>query len=353
MILPTFNEGENLPILLERLVVVLAGVDYEIVIVDDNSPDETWRIAADHAARNRRIRSLRRLDDRGLSSAVMAGMAMGRGRVLAVMDSDLQHDEAALIDVIAPVLDGRAELSIGSREAEGGSYGEWSRRRRAASWMGAQLAKRLLGVPVSDPMSGFFAVSSERYRAVADQVNPRGFKILLEFLARGERPTVVEVGYGFRDRVHGTTKLSGGVIGAYLVALIDLVLGRVVSATFTAYALVGAMGVVVRFTALLVLSTLGISSAALIAFELSVVHNYVFDNAFTFADRRHRGLQAAGGFVVFHVIALHGLMVQAGLAAFAGIPIEDLFHAPIWVQALGIAIATTGNFHLHRAITWR
>ncbi len=353
VILPTYNEAENLPILLDRLATILIDIDYEIVIVDDNSPDRTWEIAARYEDSSPRIRSLRRLGERGLSSAVMAGMEVARGRVLAVMDTDLQHDEEALIAIVNPILDGDADVALGSREAEGGSYGEWSKSRRLVSWGGAQMAKRMLGLAVSDPMSGFFAISRERYLAVADQVNPRGFKILLEFLARGEKPRVTEVGYGFRDRVNGATKLTGGVIGNYLVALIDLFAGRLVSATFTAYALVGLMGAVIRFSSLLVMTAFGVQAATLIAFEISVIANYSFNNAFTFAQDRRRGWKAVAGLLPFHMIALHGLMVQAGIAAFAGIETADLWTAPVWVQVVGIGVATTGNFHLNRAITWR
>lgn len=353
IILPTYNEAENLPVLLDRLTVLLVDLDYELIVVDDNSPDGTWEIADGYAEHSPRIQSIRRLTDRGLSSAVMAGMELAQGRVLAVMDSDLQHDENALIDVITPVLDGEADVCVGSREAEGGSYGVWSKRRRFVSWGGAQLARQLLGIPVSDPMSGFFAVSRKRYMDVADEVNPRGFKILLEFVARGSKPRITEVGYGFRDRVAGQSNLSSSVIGAYLVALIDLFIGRIVSATFTAYALVGLLGVAVRFVLLLTLTAAGFGWAAFAAFEVSVVSNYLFNNSFTFAPERRRATRALTGFVLFQVIALHGLMVQAGVAAFAGYEPADLPAASIGIQTIGIVLATTGNFYLNRNITWR
>ncbi len=353
VILPTYNESENLPVLLDRLTVLLADLDYEIIVVDDNSPDGTWEIADQYATDSPRIQSIRRLTDRGLSSAVMAGMQVANGRVLAVMDSDLQHDENALIDVINPILDGEADVCVGSREAEGGSYGEWSKFRRFVSWGGAQLARQLLGVPVSDPMSGFFAVSRERYLLVADEVNPRGFKILLEFVARGTKPRISEVGYGFRERVAGESNLTSSVVGAYLVALIDLFVGRVVSATFTAYALVGLLGVAVRFVLLLVLSAAGFAWAALVAFQISVLTNYVFNNAFTFAPERRRGRRVWSGLIPYQLIALHGLMVQAGVAAFAGYEPADLPTASIGIQIVGIVLATTGNFYLNRNITWR
>ncbi len=353
VILPTYNEATNLPILLDRLIQLLADVDHEIIVVDDNSPDGTWEIAADYAERWPRIRSVRRTNDRGLSSAVLAGMQVAEGRALAVMDSDLQHDETALLAVVEPILAGEADVSLGSREAEGGSYGEWSRWRRFVSWGGKQLARRLLGTPVSDPMSGFFAVSRERFTTVAGDVNPRGFKILLEFLARGPRPRTAEVGYEFRDRIHGATKLSGSVVGAYLLALLDLVIGRVVSASFTAYALVGAVGVVVRYASAGVLVALGAPLAAFLAFEASVLSNYWLNNRFTFAADRRTGAKLVTGLIPFHLVAAHGLLVQAGVVSLATDSTGNLLAGLGPAQLAGILLATTGNYFLNRTITWR
>ncbi len=353
VILPTYNEAENLPILLERLQKVLHDLDYEIIVVDDNSPDGTWEIAEDFAARSNRIRSIRRIDDRGLSSAVIAGMQVADGRVLAVMDSDLQHDENTLLDIVSPVLDGDADIALGSREAEGGSYGDWGRWRRFVSWSGKQLARQMLGIPVNDPMSGFFAVSRERFEQVAGEINPRGFKILLEFLARGPRPRAVEVGYEFRERVHGTTKLTGSVVGAYLLALIDLVVGRIVSATFTAYALVGAVGLLVRFALTPVLDRLGIEPAFELAVEASVLTNYWLNNRFTFAPEKRRGARFWTGLAIFHLVAMHGLVFQIGATEAAA----GLSWLPpsgsISLQLIAIAMATAGNFILNRHLTWR
>ena len=354
VILPTYNESENLPILLDRLIQILADVDHEIIVVDDNSPDGTWQIAADYADEWPRIRSIRRTSDRGLSSAVIAGMEIAEGRVFAVMDSDLQHDEQALLSVVQPILDGDADVSLGSREAEGGSYGEWSQWRRFVSWGGKQLARQLLRVPVSDPMSGFFAVSRERYAEVAGLINPKGFKILLEFLARGPRPRAVEVGYHFRDRIHGSTKLTGSVVGAYLLALVDLVIGRVVSATFTAYAMVGMLGVLVRLTAGGMFEALAISNHWFWAFEVSVLSNYWLNNQFTFSRERRTGSRLVTGFVLFHLVALHGLAVESGVASLA-----DSDRAGIelttgsLVGLLAILVAMAGNYLLNRNVTWR
>ncbi len=221
VLLPTYNEAENIVPLLDRIATTMAGLAYEVLVVDDDSPDETWRVATVYGRTDPRVRVIRRLDERGLSSAVLTGMAASAGRTLVVMDADLQHDEAKIPDLVSAVEAG-ADVCLGSREAEGGGYGSFTRRRRLASRTGAILARGLLGVPVSDPMSGFFAVSRQHYELLAGRINPRGFKILLEFLARGPQPTVAEVGYVFGERFSGTTKLNGSVVAAYLLALADL-----------------------------------------------------------------------------------------------------------------------------------
>ncbi|MEM7275321.1 MAG: polyprenol monophosphomannose synthase [Actinomycetota bacterium] len=226
IIVPTFNEADNILELIDRLDAALAGSSYEIIVVDDDSADGTWRIVEERATSHPRLIVIRRRNERGLSSAVLAGMAASRGRTLVTIDADLQHDESRIPDLVAAVTEDGADLCLGSREAEGGGYGSWRRRRRLASWVGARLARLTLRVPVSDPMSGFFAISRDRYETVGPLVNPRGFKIMLEFLARGPRPAVSEVGYQFGPRLHGTTKLTGLVVWHYLRALASLVRAR-------------------------------------------------------------------------------------------------------------------------------
>lgn len=357
IILPTYNEAKNLPEIVGLLSDVLLDTDYEIIVVDDDSPDRTWEIAGQLAAANGRIQSLRRIGERGLSSAVLAGMHLSRGHVLVVMDADLQHDENAVIELARLIEDG-ADLAIGSREAEGGGYGDWSRWRRTVSWGGKVLAQRVVGTQVSDPMSGFFAISRTQFLATEGAVNPRGFKILLEFLARADQPSVREVGYQFKDRVHGATKMTTSVVGSYLIALLDLLVGRMVSSTFTAYALVGIMGTALRFGLASTLGAFGIASAGIIAFELSVLSNYWLNNRFTFAPAARRGWRFIGGLVPFHIIAMHGIVAQIGLLSLASelwrdVDRDTVFDGPLWLQAVGIAVATTGNYIGNRSITWR
>ncbi len=357
VVLPTFNEAENVPELVERLSVVLSAYDHEILVVDDDSPDQTWAVADDLTARFPRLQSVRRVGERGLSSAVLHGFHLAAGRVLVVMDADLQHDAAILPSMIDPVLAGEVDMTVGSREAEGGSYGDWSASRRFVSWGGKQLACRMLGLSIGDPMSGFFAISRDRFHAVEPVVNPRGFKILLEFLARGERPSVREVGYKFQERTRGVTKLTGSVVGAYLLALVDLVIGRVVAATVTAFAMVGLVSMAARLVLFLALRRLGAvdGTATLVAFEASALLNYALNNRFTFAPMRRRGWAWLRGLVPFHIVALHGFLVQQGVGAVATERVLDgevsVSH-PV-VLAAGVAVAAAGNFVLHGVLTWR
>ncbi|MBK7166108.1 MAG: polyprenol monophosphomannose synthase [Candidatus Microthrix sp.] len=196
VITPTYNEAENIVGLLERVETALAGITYEIIVVDDDSPDETWQLAEAYAEDHQRVRVLRRFHDKGLSPAVLAGMELAEGRTLGVIDADGQHDEAILAAMAERVASGDADICVGSRASDGGSYGDWSRSRRLVSWVATLIARLFLRVPLSDPMSGYFVISREAFEDAAPDVNPQGFKILLEFLGRRPPPE------GGRDGLH-------------------------------------------------------------------------------------------------------------------------------------------------------
>jgi dolichol-phosphate mannosyltransferase len=355
VIVPTYNEAENIPTLVRRLETALAEVDYEIIVVDDDSPDLTWQIADGLARAQPRLSVLRRTDARGLSSAVMAGFGIAQGRTLAVLDADLQHDERILPDLVSAIVDDGAEIAVGSREAPGGSYGEFGPWRRTVSWGGARMARLLLRTPVNDPMSGFFVVSRDRYESVADRVNPRGFKILLEFLATGTPPRVVEVGFKFGQRLHGATKLTGSVILAYVMALIELAGGRFVTARFSAYAIVGLSGVAVRATVLIAIGLFTTTPAASwLAIEAAVLWNYWWNNRFTFNAYRQQGFASVVGLTKFHGVAAHGVLVATATQQLIlnGIGSDGLARTGMAAVA-GLGLATVGNYHLNRSITWR
>ncbi len=356
IVLPTFNEAENIVTVLARLDHALEGIPHELVVVDDDSPDGTWQIAQHYASDHPGVHVIRRSGERGLSSAVLAGMRAARGRVLGVIDADGQHDERILPEMVERVLAG-ADLCIGSRAVEGGGYGDWGRGRRFASWLATEMAHVLLRVPATDPMSGFFVVSREHYEAVAGEVNPQGFKILLEFLSRSG-PVTEEVGYVFRNREHGETKLSGGVVLAYLLALVQLRFGLIVSAQFLRYALVGSVGLVVNLCTFLLAMALGAGSlvAVLLGIQASVVFNFVGHNLFSFRPTNYRGIAALRGLAVYQFFGLYGLLIQGAVFASAQAPIAEQVDAELLAAGLAntiaIALAAVANYLLHERFTW-
>ncbi len=208
LILPTYNEAASISSLIDYIDGVLQSVPHEIIIVDDDSPDGTWKVAEGLMAKHPALRVIRRTSTRGLSSAVIEGFRAAGGDILAVMDADGQHDAILLHKMLASIHAG-AEISIGSRYVAGGSVGEWVTDRRIISSAGTLVAKALSRVRVSDPLGGFFALRADLYKSIRSSLRPSGFKILLEILAHIPVDTsVTEIPLIFRMRLHGHSKLS-------------------------------------------------------------------------------------------------------------------------------------------------
>jgi dolichol-phosphate mannosyltransferase len=222
LVVPTYNERFNIGPLIGRIEAVLKQErhDYEIFLVDDNSPDETWKLAQEMAQENPRLRVIRREGARGLATAVVDGWKAAKGEILGVMDADLQHPPEILPDLLGPLLKGRADIAIGSRHVSGGSVGRWNLTRRSVSRGASAIAFMLLSKvlrPVRDPMSGFFLLK----RSVIDLalLRPTGYKILLEILAKGNYRRVVEVPFVFETRKHGKSKLGPKQYFEFLIHL--------------------------------------------------------------------------------------------------------------------------------------
>ena len=375
VIVPTYNEADNIVEVIDRLRRVLTGQAHEIIIVDDDSPDGTWQLARRHGADDPAVRVIRRIGERGLASAVLDGMAAAEGDALAVIDGDLQHDESVLPAMVRSVLDDGADVCVGTRTAESGSFGDRARSRQWVTAAGTALVRRLLPRlrRTSDPLSGFFVVSRRLYERAAPRISRglREYKILWAFLARSGGLTVTEVGYDFRPRGGGETKLSGAVLLDDLVNALALRLGAAVSPLFVKYCLVGASGVAVSLAvygvgelAGLPTISLGITPdlnpiyvSALLGIQASILTNFVANNYFTFYDRRYRGWGLLGGLLLFQAVSVVGVFVQ--LAVFQllhrnGFPTASA-SADVAVainNSIGLAVATVTNFFLNVSITW-
>ena len=350
VVLPTYNERESLPLAVEALRREL-GEDgnWEVIVVDDDSPDGTWAVAEEMAARDVRIRVYRRLDRRGLSSAVVAGLSLARADRLVVMDADLQHD-VKQVRALAEALD-EAPVAVGSRYTGGGGVGAWSRSRVALSRAATVACTLVLGLVVSDPMSGFFAVRREAFQHVSAKLNPRGYKILMELLAVMRPARVVEVPYGFAPRRFGTSKLSARVAWEFGFALVELLTRSVVSPRFLKYALVGLSGVGVY--AITRWAMAGSERSVLVAVGVSALSNYVWNNAWTFRDRSHdSGPAVVRGVVLFGLVSGTGALIHRAVSAYlAGLTAET--GLAMAASAAGFAIATLWNYFLNHDLTWR
>ena len=372
VVTPTFNEAENLPVLVEAVHAALGTLPHEIVVADDDSPDRTWEVAEALAQDDPSIRVLRRFRDPGLSAAVLDGMTVARGEYLAVIDADLQHDPAILPEMVGMLASGTVDVCVGSRATEGGGYGDWSAARRLVSWVATVIAKVLLRVPVSDPMSGYFVITRAGYESTASQINARGFKILLEFVGRNRSLRVAEVPYEFRNRVHGETKLNRSVIRSYLLAVSELWLGRQIDPVFLLYVLVGIVGLVVNSVAFALaeaagfpLWTTGLNKAIdpiytsfLFSVQVSIFVLFVLNNEFTFWEDRYRGWKLVPAFLAYEVVSIIGTLVHVAVFTFlqnTGFLLSVVGAGPARVvhNLTGAVLALIVNWFLNTTYVWK
>ena len=225
LVIPTYNEAGNIPILVEKVFKIFSDekLDGNIIIVDDDSPDQTWKVAENLKDKFPNLEVLRRQDKRGLSSAVLDGFALANTEIVGVIDADLSHPPEKIPELVLPIIKGEADFTLGSRNIDQGGTENWPFRRKISSKI-ATLA--VLGLTkVKDPMSGFFFLKREVIKNV--ELSPKGFKIGLEILVRGNCKNVIEVPIVFRDREYGESKLSSNVIVDYLLHVSKLYLYKI------------------------------------------------------------------------------------------------------------------------------
>ncbi len=351
IVVPTFNESANISELLRRVHATLGESGWEIVFVDDDSPDGTAAAVRAIARTDPRVRCLQRVGRRGLSSACIEGMLAASAPVIAVMDADLQHDETILPRMLAEV-DAGAEVVVGTRYAEGGSTGDWDASRKSMSVLATRMSRLVLKQPVSDPMSGFFMLRREVLESCVQDLSGMGFKILLDLLASSKRALrVAEVPYTFRDRFAGESKLDSMVVWEYGMLLADKTVGRFIPVRFLVFSLIGGLGVFVHM-ALLTLGLkwggMGFTAAQSVATLLSMVFNYALNNQLTYRDRRLSGWHWWRGLASF--------VVACGIGAVANIGIATWLyeHDTRWVLAAvaGILVGAVWNYAVTQLYTW-
>lgn len=352
VVIPTFNEAANVSRLLERLTVALEGITWEAIFVDDNSPDETAEKVRAIGVSDPRVRVVHRIGRRGLSSAVVEGMLASCAPVLAVIDGDMQHDEAVLPQLLEAISSGKADVAIGTRYVEGGGVSDWDEGRHKLSQWATLIGQKALGVSVSDPMSGYFAVSREFMMTTIPNLSGIGFKILLDTIASAPTPPrVAEIPYVFRSREEGESKIGARVGLEYLALLADKTIGQYIPLRLMSFLVVGAIGLGVHLSILGLLIAFGLSFlvAQSIAVTSAMTFNFFLNNIFTYADRRLRGWKMVGGLLSFYAVCLLGGIANVGVGEWVNNSDGR------WIVA-GIAGAIVGavwNFAASAVVTWR
>jgi dolichol-phosphate mannosyltransferase len=353
VVVPTFNEGPNVPIVVERMARVLAGVAWEIIFVDDDSPDGTAAIAKALGDHDARVRCIRRVGRRGLAGACIEGMLASNARFVAVMDADLQHDEALLTEMLSRLRGGQYDLVVGSRYLADANADGLSRPRLVSSRLAGIVSRGILGIEATDPMSGFFMLRRQLLETIAPRLSTQGFKILADILTSAPgRLRVSEVPYRFRARLHGASKLDSQVALDFLGLLVAKATRNAMPVRFVSFLLVGASGIVVHLLALKAsLSLLDLSFAAgqTLATLIAMTSNFFLNNAVTYRDQRLTGAHALKGLLIFYVICAIGAVSNIGVATWL------YSNRPVWWLAglLGSVVGAVWNYAVSSALVWR
>jgi dolichol-phosphate mannosyltransferase len=353
VVIPTFNERDNVTTLFRRLEKTLAGIPFEAVFVDDNSPDGTWEVLRALSREDGRVRCIRRIGRRGLSGACIEGILASSAPCAAVIDADLQHDETQLPKMLAALQSGEFDLVIGSRYIEGGSAQSFNRQRAGASAFATEIAKRVLRVEIADPMSGFFMIRRDRFEAIAPQLSTQGFKILLDVVATAHGTLrIKEIPYTFGSRLHGESKLDSMVALDFLGLVLAKLTRDVVSLRFLLFAMVGSLGVIVHFAGLYTaLKVLRLSFAEAQAFGAicAMTSNFILNNFLTYRDQRLKGFAILRGLLLFYLVCSVGLLANVGVA------FSVYAQQPIWwlAGAAGALMGVVWNYAMSGLFVWR
>lgn len=353
IVVPTFNEHDNIRPFLEGLDRVLGGVRYEVIFVDDDSPDGTAELIRAIGAEDPRVRVLQRIRRRGLASACIEGMMATSAKHIAVMDADMQHDERVLPLMLNKLAVEELDLVAATRHAEGGSMGEFAAHRVFLSNLGHRLSRWVSHAELSDPMSGFFVVKRGFVDEVVHSASGVGFKILLDLVASADRPVRIgEVPYTFRERRHGSSKLDILVGLEYLQLLLDKKIGNLAPARFLIFGMVGGAGV---------LAALGVFHVAVSAFKMSflaaqvvatfaaMTGNFFLNNSLTYRDRRLKGWAMVSGLATFYIACSLGAVINVRVAELA----KEVGASWNVAGACGLAIGAVWNYGVTSFTTWR
>ena len=353
MVIPTLNERDNIGPLVELLDAVLDTVSWEVIFVDDNSPDGTAEQIREISRGDRRVRCLQRLGRRGLTTACIEGALATSAPYIAVMDADMQHDEKLLPQMLAILKSEPVDLVVGSRHVAGGGIGGWDAGRAKMSAVAARLSRIICKAEIADPMSGFFMLRREVLDGALRRLSGQGFKILLDILASSPRPLRLrELPYEFRERQHGESKLDTRIAWEYMMLIADKLIGHIVPVRFALFALVGGIGLFIHMAVLWFALTIAgavFDLAQASAAVAAMTSNFFLNNLFTYRDRRLRGLALLRGLFTFYAICALGTVANVGIAGYVFSRNEVW-----WLAGLaGVVVGSVWNYAVSSVFTWK
>ena len=353
IIVPTFNERANIRPLLAGLAAACSGIRYEVIFVDDDSPDGTAEEVRAVSQTDLRVRVLQRIHRRGLSSACIEGMMATSAPYIAVMDADLQHDESVLPAMLARLKSDNLDLVVATRNAAGGSMGQFAQSRVLLSNLGYRLSRWVSKADLTDPMSGFFVVTRDFVNEVVRSASGVGFKILVDLVASASRPVrYAEQPYTFRKRLRGASKLDILVGLEYLELLLDKKLGKWAPVRALIFGMVGAFGVLVALAVLyglVKIAGMDFGPAQAVATWVAMTANFFLNNALTYRDRRLKGRGIAVGLLTFYLACSVGALINIRMAAFA----RELGFRWYIAGTCGLAVGAVWNYGVTSFTTWR
>jgi len=360
VIVPSYNERENVALLYEKVTAALGATPFEFIVVDDNSPDGTSEVVREMARVHQNVRGIHRLGRRGLSSAVVEGILASAAPYFAVIDADLQHDETILPQMLEKAMAGD-HIVVGTRYGGEGSVGEGlSKTREAGSRFATRLSSLVTGKSLSDPMSGFFLMRRSVFDEVAPSLSDDGFKILLDIIVsagrsrarQGKELRIGEVPYTFRPRHAGESKMSSIVVVQFLGLIVSKLSGGLLPTTFLLFALVGGLGVVVHMGTLWftheVLSFNFVWSQVA-ATLIAMTFNFMLNNELTYANKKLRGWRYLTGMLTFYAVCSIGALANVSVASWIYAYDGQFYVAGL----LGVLMSVVFNYSVTKVFTWR
>ncbi|MGE0621440.1 MAG: glycosyltransferase [Pseudomonadales bacterium] len=353
VVVPTFNEAANLAVLVSKLDATLDGMAWEVIFVDDDSPDGTAAEARRLAQENGRVRCVQRIDRRGLSSACIEGMLASSAPYIAVMDADLQHDERLLPRMFEALRTEPLDVVVGSRHVTGGDASAFSDDRAKKSELATRLSRMVVPETLLDPMSGFFMITRDAFEACMRNLSGIGFKILMDLFASSPEPLRFrELPYTFGTRHAGESKLDNQALWDYGMLLLDKLVGRWVPVRFVTFIAVGGLGVIVHMavlTALYQLAGYGFVASQVWATLVAMTANYVFNNVITYRDLQLKGWDWLRGWISFVLACSIGAVANVGVAGYLFTEDTGWFLAGL----AGIVVGAVWNYAITQLYTWR